>query len=132
MEQDVILLYTEIIELHEKPKVPIGEMGTNPSGESAEVNEEEFGETSYRALLDVGLLDINPKFLEPMDERITLAEASSDMLAVDLGDTKLDYKVGDLIAFRAEYMGVLSLMSSNYISKRFADEFSPRLEGSKP
>lgn len=132
MKQDIILLYAEIIELHEKPKVPIGDMGTNPSGESAEVKEEDLGETSYRALLDVGLLDINPKFLEPIDDRITIAEASSDMLAVDLGDSDMDYKVGDLIAFRAEYMGVLSLMSSRYIGKRFSEDFSPSLEGAKP
>lgn len=126
MEDDVIRLHAEIIELNEKPKVPIGEIASNPSGESAEINEEHFGETSYRAILDVGLLDINPKFLVPIDKRVEIAEASSDMLVVDLGESDQNYKVGDIISFKPKYMGALSLMSSDYIAKRFAEEF-PKL-----
>jgi predicted amino acid racemase len=128
MEDDVIRLHTEIIELNEKPKVPIGEIASNPSGVAAEVKEEDFGKTSYRAILDVGLLDINPKFLIPIDKRVEIAEASSDMLVVDLGQSNQNYKVGDIISFKPKYMGTLSLMSSDYIAKRFASDF-PKLTG---
>jgi predicted amino acid racemase len=39
------------------------------------------------------------------------------MIVVDLGETDLDYKVGDLISFDLKYMGALALLSSNYIEK---------------
>lgn len=46
-----------------------------------------------------------------------MAGASSDMLVVDLGTTKRNYKVGDWITFKLKYMGALGLLNSNYIEK---------------
>ncbi len=118
MSPDVFQLYTEIIEITEKPKVPIGALDANPSGEVFEINEEDYGKTSYRAILDIGLLDINTDFLEPQDQGITISGASSDMIVVDLGEESPDYKVGDLIPFRVKYMGALGLLNSYYIEKK--------------
>ncbi|HAQ69965.1 MAG TPA: amino-acid racemase [Flavobacteriales bacterium] len=117
MYDDVIMLYAEVIELIEKPKVPMGEMDANPSGEIFEINEEDYGKTSYRAILDLGLLDISPEFLMPEHEGIEITGASSDMLVLDLGD-KSRYKVGDLVPFKIKYMGALALMNSDYIEKK--------------
>lgn len=117
MQGDVIKLYAEVIELIEKPKVPIGELDANPSGETFEINEDDYGKTSYRAILDIGLLDISPEFLLPMDESYDIAGASSDMIVIDLGE-KSEYKVGDLVGFKLKYMGALALMNSNYIGKK--------------
>ena len=118
MKQDVIRLFAEIIEITEKPKVPIGFMAENVAGETYVVNEEDYGKTSFRAILDIGLLDINTDYLEPEDEGVEFAGASSDMVVIDLGGTKRNYKVGDLVVFRLKYMGALSLLSSDYIDKR--------------
>lgn len=118
MKTDVIRLYTEIIEVTKKPKVPIGMMSTNPSGELFEIDESDYGRESYRAILDVGLLDILPEFLIPEDEGIAIVNASSDMLIVDLGENSGNYKVGSLISFRLKYMGALRLLNSDYIEKR--------------
>ncbi len=118
MKKDSFTLYSEIVELIEKPKVPIGELGTNLAGETFEVNEKDFGKTSYRALLDVGLLDVDPKHLFPIKKGLEVTGASSDMLAIDLGDNKLKFKSGDLVGFHLDYMGVLSVLNSNYIEKR--------------
>ena len=118
MKQDVIKLFAEIIEITEKPKVPIGYMAENVAGDTYEINEDDYGKTSYRAILDIGLLDINADHILPEDERLKFVGASSDMVVVDLGDTQRDYKVGDLIAFKLKYMGALSLLSSDYIEKR--------------
>ncbi|WP_370087114.1 alanine racemase [Ekhidna sp.] len=118
MEGDVFKLYSEIIEITEKPKVPTGYMDVNPSGEVFEINEEDYGKTSYRAILDIGLLDVSEDFLIPEDESIEITGASSDMLIVDLGDSSEKYKVGDLISFRLKYMGALSIFNSGYIEKR--------------
>jgi len=117
MQGDVIKLYAEVIELIVKPKVPMGEMEANPSGEVYEINEEDYGKTAYRAILDLGLLDISPEFLIPEHSGIEISGASSDMLVLDLGDESR-YKVGDLVPFRLKYMGALGLMNSNYIEKK--------------
>jgi ornithine racemase len=121
METGVFELFTEIIELAEKPAVPIGEMGQNVMGETTEVDEELYGETTTRAIIDIGQLDIDPKFLMPRDKDVEIVGASSDMLVLDIGDNKHGYKVGDLIAFKLEYMGVLGIMNSNYITKLVVD-----------
>lgn len=119
MHNDVFRLYTEIIEITEKPLVPMGEMGTNPSGETQEIDPDDYGKTSFRAILDIGLLELDPKFLILEDHmKFDIAGASSDMIVLDLGENPNEYKVGDMIPFRLEYMGVLGLMNSNYIEKR--------------
>jgi len=118
MEQDVFKLYAEVIEITEKPKVPIGYLAENPSGEMLEVNEDDYGKTSYRAILDIGLLDISTEFLIPEDPNISFVGASSDMVVIDLGKTSRHYKVGDTISFKLKYMGALSLLNSDYVEQR--------------
>jgi predicted amino acid racemase len=122
MNSDVFRLYTEIIELYEKPKVPTGEQGFNVSGETPEYPEEDYGKQSFRAILDIGLLDCNPQYLIPEDEDITIIEASSDMLVLDVQQNEAGYKVGDLITFKLKYMGVLGIMNSKYIDKIVVEE----------
>ena len=117
MKQGVIKLFAEIIEITRKPKVPIGYLGENPSGEVHEIAEEDYGKMSYRAILDIGLLDISTDFLMPDNKELSIVGASSDMLVVDLGETNDDYKVGDIISFDLKYMGALGLLNSDYISK---------------
>ncbi|WP_420578464.1 alanine racemase [Ekhidna sp.] len=118
MEGDVFKLHSEIIEITEKPKIPSGYMEANPSGETFEINEEDYGKTSYRAILDIGLLDVSEDFLIPDDDSIEITGASSDMLIVDLGESSSHYKVGDLVSFKLKYMGALGIFNSDYIEKR--------------
>ncbi|HEX7367123.1 MAG TPA: alanine/ornithine racemase family PLP-dependent enzyme [Pelobium sp.] len=117
MNNDVFELYSEIIELYEKPKVPNGDQGFNVAGQTPTYPAEDYGKHSYRAILDIGLLDCNPKYLILDDQDLTLIEASSDMLVVDVGQNEKNYKVGDLITFKLKYMGVLGIMNSNYVDK---------------
>jgi predicted amino acid racemase len=117
METDVLKLFTEIIELKDKPIIPSGQQGENVAGNVTEFNAEDYGKTTFRAIIDIGLLDINPNYLLPEDETIKIIEASSDMLVIDLGDNKKGYKTGDLVSFNLRYMGALGLMNSNYIEK---------------
>lgn len=121
MQPDVFELFTEVIELSEKPVVPSGEIGKNVMGESPEVDESRAGETSYRAIIDIGQLDVDPKFLTPKNPDVEITGASSDMLILDLGENKKDIKVGDQVSFKLEYMGVLSVMNSDYINKKVID-----------
>lgn len=120
MEDDVFILSAEIIELTKKPVTPNGEFGMNPSGDQFNLDDSkiDLDKTAYRAILDVGLLDVSPEYLIPFDKSIKIEHASSDMLIVDLGNTKKNYKVGDLMTFKLKYMGALGLLSSDYIDKK--------------
>ena len=118
MHDDVFKLRAEIIELTEKPMIPVGKLAENPSGEVLEIDESLYGKTSLRAIIDLGLLDISPDYLIPDDPDIEVVGASSDMLILNLGSSEKDYKVGDLVSFKLKYMGALGIMNSNYIEKR--------------
>lgn len=118
MHTDVFSLYSQIIELIEKPMVPNGARGTNLEGNSFEFKKEDLGKTAYRAILDLGLLDVELSHIELVDTTITVAGASSDMVVVDLDENPKNYKVGDLLEFRLDYMGLLRTMNSKYIYKK--------------
>ncbi len=118
MKTDVFKLYAEIIELTEKPMLPTGDLGPNVSGDTLTISGDDYGKTHYRAIVDIGLLDVQTQYLIPEDKKITIAEASSDMLILDLGNSRKNYKVGDLVSFRLKYMGALRLMNSDYIEKQ--------------
>lgn len=123
MKSDIFRLHAEVVEITEKPVVPFGELDSNPSGETFEVNEEDYGKTHKRAILDLGLLDVSHiDFLHALDEGIVILGGSSDMLVVDIESATNNYKIGDLVSFKMDYMGTLRLMSSSYIEKKFFDE----------
>ncbi|MEX0681456.1 MAG: alanine/ornithine racemase family PLP-dependent enzyme [Balneolales bacterium] len=117
MEPSVLELFTQVIEIHEKPMIPSGELSANPQGETADIDEGLYGKTAFRAILDIGYLDIQPEFLTPKSKDINIVDASSDMLVVDVGQNEKDLKVGDMVSFRLKYVGALGLMNSSYIDK---------------
>lgn len=122
MHNDVFKLYAEIIELNDKPMVPSGQLGLNLMGETTDIDETNEGNHSYRAIVDVGLLDVEEGSIKPIHEDMTIAGASSDMIVIDLGENKRNLKVGNLIEFSLNYMGILRLMNSHYIDKKFEQE----------
>lgn len=118
MHSDVFRLYSEIIELTEKPMVPEGNLGSNVEGEEFDFDVMNIGETSNRAIIEIGLLDVDVNHLELVDKTISIAGASSDMIVIDLDENKKKYKVGDLIEFKLDYMGTLRILNSKYIEKK--------------
>jgi len=118
MRQDVFILKAEVIELKEKPIIASGVQGVNVEGERPEFDMEDLGKQSTRAIIDVGVLDIKAKDITPVDEDLEIVGASSDMIVVDLKDNSRGVKLGDVLSFRPNYTGVLSLMNSRYIDKR--------------
>ncbi len=117
MHDDCLELFTEIIEITEKPKVPMGEMAANPQGEIGTIDESLYGQTSFRAILDIGVLDVDPKYLILDGYDFKVVGSSSDMIVIDLGENKENRKVGDLINFKLKYMGALGILNSSYIEK---------------
>lgn len=118
LKQDIFTLKAEIIELIEKPRVPEGDFGTNLEGERFTFDQADLGKTSHRAILDLGILDIDKSSLFPIDKDIEFFGASSDMIVVDLKANPNDYMVGDFLEFSLNYMSALRAMNSFYIEKR--------------
>jgi ornithine racemase len=117
MHGDVFQLYAEIIEMQQKPMLPTGVLAANPQGEIAEIDESLYGLSSYRAILDIGLLDVDPKYLIPEDGEFEILGASSDMIILNLGQNPKKYKVGDVVTFNLKYMGALGILNSSYVDK---------------
>jgi predicted amino acid racemase len=59
---------------------------------------------------------MQPQYIEADDADITVVDASSDMLVIDITSSKKNYKIGDLVSFKIQYMA-LYLLNSEYIEK---------------
>lgn len=125
LHNNIFRLYAEIIELNEKPLLPDGEIGQNLVGETLSIDESLYGNTSYRAIVDVGLLDVEKEHIRPSEQYMHIAGASSDMFVVDLGNNPENLNVGDMIAFDLNYMGILRIMNSRYVDKRIDNHQVP-------
>lgn len=125
MHHDVFRLYAEIIELNEKPAVPMGELGQNLTGHTVSFEDTPTGGLSYRAIVDIGLLDVEDGHIKPVSDAMQIVGASSDMIVVDIGDNAAGLQVGNLIEFEMDYMGLLRIMNSGYVDKRF-EESTPQ------
>ncbi|MBF8982293.1 alanine/ornithine racemase family PLP-dependent enzyme [Lutibacter sp. B2] len=112
--QDVFMLAAQIVELKEKPSIPIGEIGVDAFG-----NKPTFTDRGIRkrAILAVGRQDIYPEKLMPIDGEMIILGASSDHLIVDVTDCDQEYKVGDEIRFNLKYPAILQLFTSEYVFK---------------
>ncbi|WP_432401200.1 ornithine racemase Orr [Wukongibacter sp. M2B1] len=112
---DAFQLVAEIVEIQEKPTVPIGEIGMDAFG-----NKPVFEDKGIRkrAILAVGRQDVNPSNIIPIDEKISIFGSSSDHLMIDVTDSERDYKVGDEVRFNLEYGALLGLATSEYIYKK--------------
>lgn len=122
LHQDVFKLYAEIIELREKPMIPDGNLGHNLTGDELSFEDEQSNDTSYRAIIDIGLLDVEANHIFPTSKNIKIVGSSSDMMVVDLGEDYKHYKVGSLIEFNLNYMGILRVMNCDYVDKRIMEE----------
>jgi ornithine racemase len=111
---DSFLLVLEIIEVKEKPSLPIGEIGMDSFG-----NKPVFVDKGIRirAICAIGKQDIDPISMLPKDKDIHIEGASSDHLILDVTDSPRRYKVGSLVPFELTYGGILRSMSSAYVRK---------------
>lgn len=114
LHSDVFTYMAEIIELKEKPSVPIGETGMDAFG----------GKPVYidrgirkRAILASGRQDIKFDGVKPRDKAAIVLGASSDHLIVDVSDCEKEYKVGDIMEFDMDYGALLAAFTSEYVDK---------------
>jgi predicted amino acid racemase len=77
-------LYAEIIELCSCGSE--WRVGSNLEGNVMTFDDKYIGKSSIRAIIDIGLLDIDMKHLELQTPNVKLAETTSDMVVLDLGE----------------------------------------------
>ena len=111
---DVFRLVCEVVENKEKPSVPVGEKGLDAFGNKPVFEDKGI---MQRAILGIGRQDIKIGSFYPVDEKIKIIGASSDHTIIDVTHCEKKYKVGDLIEFKINYEGLLSLCTSKYVTK---------------
>jgi len=117
MYNDVFTLEADIIELKQKPCVPIGQIGMNAFGKIPVFKDK--GKI-FRAILAIGKQDVDHRELKALDT-IELLGSSSDHIIVDVSESNNFYDIGDTMLFRLTYASILSLMSSKYVVKFYED-----------
>lgn len=119
--QDAFLLYSEIVEIKNKPSVPYGEVGLDAFG-----NIPQFVDNGVRkrAIVALGRQDVSIDGVMPVDTGISILGASSDHMILDITDASERLKVGDQVCFRLNYHGLLNLCSSKYVRRVYKYNFS--------
>lgn len=116
MAQDAFVLKAEIIELNQKPTVPVGEQGQDAFGGAPKFKDRGV---RARAILGLGREDIDVANIAPLDEQAEVLGASSDHLLVDIQNCRRAYRVGEVMAFRMGYSALLAAMTSPYVAKSY-------------
>lgn len=116
LHQDAFLLKAEVIEVKVKPSVPIGDIGYDSFGQTPVFEDRGF---RNRAIVSLGKQDVNVDGLIPVEPGMQVMGASSDHLLVDVTDAERAISVGNHIAFKLNYSGLLFLSNSKYVKKHF-------------
>ncbi|MFT6845711.1 MAG: putative amino acid racemase [Flavobacteriales bacterium] len=121
---DTFEFSANIIELEDKKIVPEGVISDANIGHTAEYDKEDIGNTTLKAILDFGILDVDKEDIEFVDEELIFVGITSDMLVIDLGANrtkagKVKYRIGDKVMFKPNYMAVARLLNSKFIDKTF-------------
>lgn len=114
MYDDAIKVQAEIVEIEEKPSMPVGISGVDAFGKKPVYKDR--GKIK-RAIVAIGKQDIDVEDLKPLDSNISVLGGSSDHTILDI--TKCDYSVGDVISFIPGYSSVLKSFTSKYVSREY-------------
>ncbi len=113
---DALVLEAQIVELKEKPSLPIGEVGVDAFGQKPYYEDRGI---IKRAIIAVGKQDTDIESMEPIDEKIDILGGSSDHIILDVTKSDKEYKVGDVVAFTLGYGGMLKTATSAYVEKAY-------------
>ena len=117
MHQDVYTLKAEVIEVKTKPSVPVGELGVDAFGHTPEYPEKGM---RRKVLLGMGKVDYGSiEEIFPRDPGIEILGASSDHTILDVTDSKVDYKVGDIVEFTINYASIVYVTNCRNVRRVF-------------
>ncbi len=113
LHDDAFLFKAQLIEVRDKPSLPVGTIGGNAFGQHVEFKDQGM---MKRALLAFGTQDVKYEYLIPLDENVAFIGASSDHTIIDLHGSDR-YEVGDVLTFKLKYHALLHLYTSKYVKK---------------
>lgn len=119
---DAFRIRAEIVELKNKPTMPNGVFG------AAALNDErkyvDLG-VRKRAILAFGKQDFggSEEGLTPLDPQIKIWGSSSDHTMLDLEECDRNYKLGDIVEFRPNYVVCMYATTSPNVTIKIVDEF---------
>lgn len=113
---DALVLEAQIVELKEKPSLPIGEVGVDAFGQKPYYEDRGI---IKRAIIAVGKQDTDIDSMTPLDEKIDILGGSSDHIILDVTKSDKEYKVGDVVSFTLGYGGMLKTATSAYVEKAY-------------
>lgn len=113
---DALTLEAQIIELQEKPSLPIGEVGVDAFGQKPYYEDRGI---IKRAIIAIGKQDTDLESMTPLDEKIDILGGSSDHTILDVTKSDKEYKVGDIVTFELGYGGMLKTATSAYVEKAY-------------
>ncbi len=117
--QDTFRVVAEIIELEEKPSIPIGIRGQDAFGGTPEFTDRGI---RRRAICNIGRQDVVIDNLDPEDPGIIILGGSSDHLLLDVQDAAHALVTGDEVAFYPGYGALLAASTSPYVNKIVIEE----------
>jgi ornithine racemase len=100
---DTFKVFAEVIEVKDKPSAPDGECGID-----AFMRTHEWPDLGVRrrAILALGEVDVNVPFIRPVRSDVSIVNASSDHLVVDVSEADPPVEMGDELEFDAEYTAI--------------------------
>jgi len=113
---DALTLQAQIIELKEKPSLPIGEVGVDAFGEKPYYEDRGI---MKRAIIGIGKQDTDLGSMTPVDPQIEIMGGSSDHIILDVTHADKEYKVGDIVEFTLGYGGMLKTATSAYVERDY-------------
>ena len=109
---DALELEAEVIEIKEKPSLPVGEIGVDAFGHRPTYEDKGI---MRRAIVAVGRQDVDTDSLQPRDPQIEILGGSSDHLLLDLTHCTTVYQVG----LRQHAQGIYQpLCGKSHLSRR--------------
>lgn len=112
--KNVFTIEAEVIESNTKPTYPIGEIVVDGFGNKIEYTDN--GDRK-RIIIALGKCDIGGYLqLYPHDKKSFILGGSSDHTIIDVEDSDIDYKVGDIVELDLDYESIMIGMESNYLN----------------
>ena len=113
---DGLILQAQIVELKEKPSLPIGEVGVDAFGEKPYYEDRGM---MKRAIIAIGKQDTDLGSMTPVDKQIEIMGGSSDHIILDVTKCDKEYAVGDIVEFELGYGGMLKTSTSPYVEREY-------------
>lgn len=116
MDRRAFTLRAEVVEMNEKPTLPIGIRGVAAFGKMREYQDRGIRK---RVILALGNQDAGDaqNALIPLDPQSFVLGASGDHLIVDIEECGKEYKVGDTLDFGVTYQGLVFSTMSPWVRK---------------